>query len=149
MVFLFYMVFIFIFTGGQYLIAGGYVNGGPTDSTEVVELVKTNSTPSFGQLPSTRYYAVGAMFGNAPILCGGRDGSSYFDTCISFQNSQWSQSHSMNEKRRNAAGVQINPTTFWVLGGRRDGSSYLDSTEFIIQGQTNGVHGPKLPYKLY
>ena len=140
MLLLFYMVFIF--TGGQYLIVGGSV------LTEVVELVKTNSTPSFGQLPSLRYNAVGAMFGNAPILCGGRDGSSYLDTCISYQNSQWSQSHSMNEKQSYPAGVQINSTTFWILGGYNNGSSLLDSTEFIIKGQTNGVPGPKITYGL-
>ena len=88
------------------------------------------------------------MFGNSPILCGGthKSGSSYFDSCISFQNFQWSQSHSMNEKRSFPAGVQINSTTFWILGGF-DGA-VLDSTEFIILGQTNGVPGPKLPYAL-
>ena len=126
---------------------GGLVSGASMEVTEVVELVNSDSTPSFGQLPSARIYAVGAMFGNAPIICGGYDGSSYLDSCIAFQNSQWSHSHSMNEKRFAAAGVQINPTTFWVLGGY-DGS-YLDSTEFIIQGQTNGVPGQKLPYGLY
>ena len=42
--------------------------------TEVVELVRTNSTFSFGQLPSRRDTAVAAMFGNAPIFCGGFDG---------------------------------------------------------------------------
>ena len=115
----------------------------------VVELVKTNSTPSFGQLPSIRVEAVGAIFGNTPIICGGYDYGSYYDfadTCISYQDSQWTQSHSMNEERLSAAGVQINSTTFWILGG--DSGSLLDSTEFIIEGQTNGVLGPKLPYKL-
>ena len=87
------------------------------------------------------------MFGNAPILCGGYDGSgNYLDTCISYHDSEWSQSHSMVRKRYIAAGVQINSTTFWILGGK-DGY-VLDSTEFIIQGQTNGDSGPKLPYSL-
>ena len=54
------------------MIAGGNVAGGSNELTEVVDLVKTNSTPSFGNLPSYRRGAVGAMFGNAPILCGGR-----------------------------------------------------------------------------
>ena len=86
---------------------GGIVSGASNEVTEVVELVKTDSAPSFGQLPSTRWNAVGAMFGNAPIICGGWDGSSKLDSCISFQNSLWSQSHSMTEKRKAAAGVQI------------------------------------------
>ena len=52
----------------------------------------------------------------------------------------------MGKKREKLAGVQINSTTFWILGGK-DGY-VLDSTEFIIQGQTNGDSGPKLPYSL-
>merc|ERR1711974_455249 len=113
--------------------------------TEVVELVKTDSTPSFGQLPSERKWAVGAMFGNAPLLCGGETHlapPTIFDTCISYQDSQWSQSYYMIQKRVGVASVQVNSSTFWILGG------YDDSTEFIIQGQTNGVPGPKLPYDL-
>ena len=84
------------------------------------------------------------MFGNTPMLCGG----SLIDTCISFQSSQWSQSHSMTEKRDFAAGVQINSTTFWILGGlnRQQGQiNYLRSTEFIFQDQTKAVPGPDLP----
>ena len=130
------------------MIAGG-ITPPKERKTEVVELL-SNSTLSFGQLPSTRVGAVGAMFGNDPILCGGFYGYSYF-ACISFQNSQWSPSHSMNEKRSYPAGVQINSTTFWILGGEYEtelSDFYIDSTEFIIQGQTNGVPGPKLPYQL-
>ena len=138
---------------GCYLIAGGETDGGAaTEKTEVVELFESNSTLSYGNLPSTRSRAVGAMFGNAPILCGGYYGSSAaLDSCILFQNSKWSQSHSLIVKRAFPAGVQINSTTFWILGGSYfTGSSYvyLDSTEFIIEGQTNGVPGPKLPYGL-
>ena len=56
----------------------------------------------------------------------------------------------MTEKRRYAAGVKINSTIFWILGGKYLYNYWhtLDSTEFIIQGQTIGVAGPKLPYKL-
>ena len=131
----------------RYLIAGGVVDGALTDTTEVVEFVKTDSTPSFGQLPSRRLGAVGAMFGNVAILCGGASSGAILDTCISHQASEWSQSHSMNEKRSVAAGIQINSTTLWILGGYEgnEGSNFLDSTEFIIQGKTNGIPGPKLP----
>ena len=117
---------------------------------EVVELLKTNSIPLFGQLPSARYAAVGTMLNNTPILCGGKEDTIIFDTCISYHNdSEWIQSQSMVRKRSTAAGVKVNSTTFWILGGKDyidDSDVYLDSTEFIIQGQTNGVPGPKLPY---
>ena len=131
----------FHFSGGQYLIAGGSL-----EMTEVVELVNKNSTPSFGQLPNFRSKAAGTMLANAPLLCGGFDGS-FIDTCISYQDSEWSQTQTMVNKRNMAAGVKVNSTTFWILGGY-DGSSCLDYTEFIIQGQTNGVSGPNLPYGL-
>ena len=134
------------------MVAGGTLDGGQTQNklTEIVDLVNTNFTPSIEQLPSTREAAVGTMFGDVPILCGGgTDGTDgyYFDSCISFQNSQWGQSHSMNEIRGNAAGVKINSTTFWILGGSST-SDISDTTEFIIQDQTNGIPGPKLPYRL-
>ena len=129
------------------------------EMTEVVELsgTITNSTPFFGTLPSRQftYGTVGAMFDKTPILCGGTNGYlTYFDFCASFQNSQWNQSHSMNARRAYAAGVQMNSTTIWILGGTREwheyNSSYVfhNSTEFILQGQTIGVPGPGLPYAL-
>ena len=131
------------------MIAGGVPSHGPwLKTTEVVEFVKTYPAPYFGQLPSPRIRAVGTMFDNAPILCGGRSGTNILDTCISYhQDSEWTQSNSMVQAKYYAAGVKVNITTFWILGGY-DGSSYhlLDYTEFIIQGQTNGVPGPKLPY---
>ena len=45
--------------------------GGTEKVTEVVEFTHSNSTPSYGELPTEREYAVGAMHGNAPIVCGG------------------------------------------------------------------------------
>ena len=68
--------------------------------------------------------------------------------CISYhQDSEWIQSQSMVDARNVAAGVKVNAETFWILGGDDGyGERYWDSTEFIIQGQTNGVPGPKLPY---
>ena len=77
-----FLLLIFIFKGGngKYLLAGGL-----NELTEVVDLFKNISTPSFGELPSPQSSAVGAMLVNAPILCGGShwDGSEKtFDTCL-------------------------------------------------------------------
>ena len=128
------------------MIAGGFIDYA---LTEVVEFTKNNSIHSFGQLPSSRNGAVGAMFGNAPIICSGKDGfNNYFDSCISFKNSQWSLSHSMSKKRFYPAGVQINSTTLWILGGQFQLNT-LDSTEFIVQGQSKAIPGPKLPYAAF
>ena len=126
------VIHIFIFTGDKYLIAGGLVSGNSNKLTEVFEYATTTSHPSFGQLPTQRSRAVGAMFGNAPILCGGYDESwSSLDTCISYQDSEWSQSHSMVQKRSVAAGVKVNSTTFWILGGFNHAHYYLDSTVLV------------------
>ena len=135
-------------------MAGGIVIDAPLERTEVVELFQTNSTPSFGQLPFARIGAVGAMFDNVPIICGGLDedlNEEYaFESCTSFENSQWQQSYSMFTNRGLAAGVQINATTFWILGGIDGiGKPILDHTEFIIKGQTNSIPGPNLPHTLY
>ena len=136
-------------------MAGGIVIDAPLERTEVVELFQNNSTPSFGQLPFARLGAVGAMFDNVPIICGGLDedlneDSYAFDSCTSFENSQWQQSYSMFTNRGLAAGVQINATTFWILGGIDGiGKPILASTEFIIKGQTNSISGPNLPHTLY
>ena len=88
--------------------------------TEVVEFINSDSTPSYGKLPTERRGAVGAMLGNALIVCGGGTNryETCYDSCLTFENSQWSQSHTMNEMRAHSAGVQINSTTFWILGGR-------------------------------
>ena len=134
------------------MIFGGSVKGISDKMTEVVDLTKTNSAPSFGQLPSIRLCAVGAILGNVPIICGGVfwDWSSY-DTCLSFQNSTWTQSHVMNKRRSMAPGVKINSTTIWIIGGidwfptPTQPPITHDTTEFIIQGQIHGVPGPKLP----
>ena len=152
-------LYCFDITVGCFLIAGGFIDYA---LTEVVEFTKNNSIHSFGQLPSPRLGAVGAMFGNAPIICSGNDllnnvsKHSSYDSCISFQNSQWSQSHSMGKKRFNPAGVQINSTTLWILGGNGGIGNTIpwwndttDTTEFIIQGQSNAIPGPKLPYAAF
>ena len=58
--------FCFHFTGVKYLIAGGGCNQcldfmeQLCSATEVVELVKSNNTPSFAQIPFGTIYAVGA-----------------------------------------------------------------------------------------
>ena len=140
-------------------MAGGKVKDASNELTEVVEYVKTTSTPSFVPLPFKRSHAVGAMFDNAPIICGGYYPGypgpwEFLDTCISYQDSQWIQSHTMGKKREKLAGVQINTNTFWILGGYSSSAhyvsdgSFLSSTEFIIQGKTNGIPRPELPYEL-
>ena len=106
------MMVIVSFSVG-FLIAGGEDN----DMTEVVQFNTNDKTPSFGQLPTPRCGSIGAMLGSVPILCGTRPEDFDGDTCLSFKFNEWQQSHHMTEKRWLLAGVQLNYTTLWVLGG--------------------------------
>ena len=136
-----------------------FLPGKFTNSTDVVEYPETNDDPpSYGKIPQFRGQAIGAMLDTTPIVCGGISdngnltdyGNLIYNDCIAFQNGQWNVSHTMQKYRFIPAGVKINSTTFWILGGMEELPWFLTrSTEFIIQGQTNGVTGPDLPYTLY
>ena len=122
--------------------------GGNGIGTEVFQFIESNSTTNYGELTEQRYAAFGAILGDVPILCGGNYppyNGAYTD-CITFENSKWDTSHLLTEHRVISAGVQINYTSIWILGGGN--SFYLNSTEFIIQGISNGIPGPTLPYNM-
>ena len=123
--------------------------GGNGVGTEVFQFIESNSTTNYGELPKQRYDAIGSILGDVPILCGGNYPLYHgaYNDCITFENSKWDTSHLLTEYRVSSAGVQINYTSFWILGGGGE-SSYLNSTEFIIQGETNGIPGPRLPYNM-
>ena len=116
------------------------VVGGTVKKTEIVEFTNSNSTPpAYGELPNVRCWAVGAILGNAPFVCGGADGTTYFDSCLTLENSQWNKSYVLTVGRAYFAGVLINSTTYWMLGGLGT------ATEFIWEDQYYGELGPKLP----
>ena len=123
--------------------------GGNGIGTEVFQFIESNSTTNYGELTEQRYAAFGAILGDVPILCGGNYPLYHgaYNDCITFENSKWDRSHLLTEHRVSSAGVQINYTSFWILGGGGE-SSYLNSTEFINLGETNGIPGPKLPYNM-
>ena len=52
----------------------------------------------------------------------------------------------MTTRRATAAGVQLNATTLWILGGYNNDDGRLDSSEFVELDSTVGKPGPKLPY---
>ena len=125
------------------MIVGGH--GGP----EVFQFIKSNFTINYGELTGKRYKAVGGLLGDVPILCGGEQPNDYgaYNNCITFENSTWESSHLLTENRVYSAGVQINNTSFWILGGGND-YRLLNSTEFIIQENSNGISGPMLPFNM-
>ena len=127
------------------------LGGGGGVETEVFHYIESNTISNYGELTKHRYDAVGAIFGDVPVLCGGNypinDSYEDYNDCITFENSKWNSSYLLTENRTQSAGVQLNDTSFWILGGWGN-SLYLSSTEFIIQGKTNAIPGPKLPYKM-
>ena len=130
----------FYFAVKQFLVVGGE----GVKATEVLDFSNSNLTkPSFGVIPETRRYAVGAYLNDQPIICGGHDGDyrNAYDTCLTFDNSRWSQTHKLTTRRTWAASVLLNETTLWILGGVGD----LDSTELINANEENGIPGKELP----
>lgn len=139
----------------QYLVVGGRdVKGYNSTATEVLDFSNSNLTkPSFGEIPETRDVAVGAYLNDQPILCGGDDGdfrNPAYDTCLTFRNSRWSQTHKLTTGRRAAVSVQLNETTLWILGGGGGGGrNLLNSTEFINVNNQNGIPGKELPAAMW
>ena len=55
------------------------------------------------------------MRGLPVIICGGDDEENPYDTCLTFHNSKWSQTHKLTTKRTHAACVILNDTTLWCM----------------------------------
>jgi len=128
---------------------GGSTFPGNSLATEFIDLNSSSSSSPFGDIPSTRYNAVGGLLGSppTPILCGG-GWPSYEDSCITFKNSQWTKTHEMTTKRGGAASIQLNSTTLWILGGH-NGDVTIDSTEFLRADSSVGIPGPNLPIAMH
>jgi len=128
----------------QFLVVGGH----DVKATEVLDFSNSNLTkPSFGVIPEVRVGAVGAYLNDQPIICGGDDGywQNAYDTCLTFDDSRWSQTHKLTTIRTAAASVLLNETTLWILGGLDNNGDRLDSTELINANEENGIPGKELP----
>jgi len=134
----------------QFLVVGGQ----DVKATEVLDFSNSNLTkPSFGEIPETRRRSVGAYLNDQPIICGGDDGSykNAYDTCLTFDNSRWSQTHKLTTSRWGASSVILNETTLWILGGVDNiiNGDTLDSTELINANEENGMPGKELPVAMF
>ena len=124
------------------MIAAGGNEGNYILATEVIN-VSDDSTYSFGDIVE-RKGAVGGLLGSSPIICGVKD-YEYFDSCIMYQQSQWTQSHTMTF-RVFSASVQLNSTTLWILGGDCivcPDEPILNTTEFISLNSSVATPGPR------
>ena len=142
----------FLFAANKFLIVGGYTGDDGNDlATEIIDMQSNSDVTSlFGEIPSKRRLAVGGLIGSTPIICGGYDSDlEDQDSCFTYNQSQWTKTHTMTTKRHSASSVQLNSTTLWIVGGGNDDDDYLDSSEFVGLDSTVGQPGPKLPYPLY
>ena len=135
---------MYLYVFAAFLIVGGITNGAVQRTTQVINVANTNITNSFGNIPEGRFTTVGGLLGSSPIICGGFNDLS----CLTFQQSQWTQTHTLTIPRFGSASVQVNSTTLWLIGGY-DYIGDGDTTEFIGIDSSVGVPGPKLPISIY
>ena len=72
-------------------VKGALVVGGTLQTTEVIDFANSSITLDFKELPTyeAKFYGVGGVLGDKPIICGGNRGSSNSDvtsSCFYFSN---------------------------------------------------------------
>ena len=117
------------------LVIGGF-DGNRLSDVEIVSLDENEECRKPRAMTKGIYGMVGYFDedGNKAIVCGGRDGRDYLDTCFeySLETDEWNEARfRMKEKRLYAASVLLNNGSFFVLGGH---SSY-ECSEFPIEGR--------------
>ena len=122
------------------MVIGGYGMITP----EVLDFENSTFVPEFGKLPSAHPRSVGGLISDTMIICGKRPAT---ESCQTFKDQKWTETHTMTSKRDWHASVQLDSERIWILGGN-DGNSNLDTTEFIQLDRTVGTPGPKLPYAM-
>ena len=88
-----------------------------------------------------QYGSTAGILGTTPVICGGRfapGSGNIYDECLLYGTQQVI---TMNNKNYQMASVGLNSSMIWILGGHRNGSDVLDTTEFItVNGAVNGPH---------
>ena len=118
--------------------------------SEVIDMDNTNYECSPLHSMSTRSNAIGSLLSNQPLVCGGlknhSDPSQVFQDCSNIANSE--KNIQMIEKRYSMAGVKLNETTIWIVGGLDNRGVPLKSTEFINAENMKSTKGPDLPFAI-
>ena len=87
--------------------------------TEVVDVVNGETCADLADFPLPNYNAVGANLDGTPVICGGYDFSTTYQTCYKLTISGWQQFTSMKNNRGEAAAVMFQKK-FHVFGGWGD-----------------------------
>ena len=123
--------------------------GWPLSLATKVEIVDVGSgeiCADLADFPLPNYGAVGANLDGTYFVCGGRNVSSYYQTCYKFTISGWQEFASMKEKRGYAAGVMFQ-NKFHIFGGYYNSNKLKTSELISIDGGVE--YGPELPTAVY
>ena len=137
------------------LVATGWPEEDCMANSEVMDLVdKSLSCQNLAPFAKKTRGAIGALVNGIPLICGGYSSFGYSDECYKITKSMTSLVTKMNSKRYGADSVVVDNNLLWVLGGRKDTSTYLSSTEYIsiseyVQIQIGAGAGPDLPLAVY
>ena len=133
------------FSGSVILVVGGrddrrnYQNDSQLSSL-------TRSCSNLQNYPSTFTFATGAIVSGHPIICGGKStGTSRHSECYhhSKVSNSWNFLTNMTTKRSYSASVPVNDMLL-VMGGY-NGSSVINTTEYISPDGDASQPGPDLP----
>ena len=115
---------------------GGYNAAGSSElSAEVIPLDVTNnnnatSCANLGDLPDGRSHALGGVFGDKLVVCGGYK----LTDCVSYNEKRgvWDYFADLGGQHWDGVAVQIDDKMLWIAGGRdRDAEEVVKSSVIL------------------
>ena len=126
-----------------------YENG---QNIEIVDLKHPNCERTILVGNPARSNSVAGHISNKSVICGGYFKNSedmdhnYFEDCYIPGELNWNIY--MLEKRGFASSIVINDTFLWIVGGKSDFNTSLNTSEFITLSGSSS-RGPKLPFTVH
>ena len=131
------------------MVVGGYTgipSGEIINEVEILDPFINNTNAILPPFPDYRVNAVGQLYNQKPLICGGKDKDAYKDDCYEYYNNTWTKSDvSLNEVRRGASSVVVKENIIWVSGGVGDDRSPLSSTDLIHSNDPDFLKAVDLP----
>ena len=118
--------------------------------SEVIDLNSEDTgCEEVGDFPLHIGYAVGALLGDHPVVCGGfdLDTSLTSNKCYKLDETKQYTEFATMQKPRYYAGIIPHEKGLWITGGRDETGTETKSTEFILSSGIS-TPGPDLPSAL-
>ena len=128
------------------MVSTGDNSDGTQTTSEIVDLTVKggNMCNKWPKFPIGVSVVTGDLIGNAAIICGGRNASSYINECYSLTSEKATLVTQMSVGRLYTASIVFNDNTLWITGGFN--GTLLVSTEYVTV--TGTIFGPNLPMAL-